>query len=392
MRGLYMKQHFKELDSMRGVAAVTVIFSHMLLIYPIWSGTLMVYSPLFLLRSGHEAVIFFFVLSGFVLSLSFANGRNPSYPNYVIKRIFRIYIPYAVVTFLTFWICYLIPVNGFENVSSWLSGKWNNPPSFNEIAEHFMLLGNFSTTEYNPIVWSLTQEMRISIIFPLLMVLVIKINWKVLLISLCFSIITGLNNVFQFEESQGYYMAFSDSLHFILMFMLGAVLAINREILVSRFKNLSSTMKIVLFLTALFAYCYSRLLPIGLVYLGFQNLSKFSTVIQDWGISFGVSIFIISVLSSVRLSKVLLMKWILHLGKISYSLYLLHLPVLFSTFYLLNEKLQTELIFAIAFPLIFILSTLSYEYVEKPAINFGRKLTGKTDSKKEKVITKEIGG
>ena len=43
---------------------------------------------------GPEAVILFFVLSGFVLSLPAVNGRPQTYPTFITRRIFRIYVPY----------------------------------------------------------------------------------------------------------------------------------------------------------------------------------------------------------------------------------------------------------------------------------------------------------
>lgn len=58
-------QRFAYLDSMRGIAALMVLFGHFILWryvdYPIAKS-------LYLLFNAHDAVSFFFVLSGFVLS------------------------------------------------------------------------------------------------------------------------------------------------------------------------------------------------------------------------------------------------------------------------------------------------------------------------------------
>jgi peptidoglycan/LPS O-acetylase OafA/YrhL len=81
-------QRFVELDALRGVAACTVVLHHLAQAYSFES-------PWYLrpLVAGHEAVILFFTLSGFVLSLPFWNrGSNGPYGQYLIRRFFRIYV------------------------------------------------------------------------------------------------------------------------------------------------------------------------------------------------------------------------------------------------------------------------------------------------------------
>jgi len=50
-----------------------------------------------LLRFGQEAVILFFLLSGFVINYSYKNGRDKSFGSYFFKRATRIFIPLFVV-------------------------------------------------------------------------------------------------------------------------------------------------------------------------------------------------------------------------------------------------------------------------------------------------------
>src|SRR5947209_3137330 len=100
-----MAGRLKELDSVRGLAAATVVLSHTTIVLPIiakptfgrpggeWVNALK-YSPVHVFFAGYEAVIMFFILSGFVLSLPFHHGAGPSYREFLIKRIHRIYVPY----------------------------------------------------------------------------------------------------------------------------------------------------------------------------------------------------------------------------------------------------------------------------------------------------------
>lgn len=82
---------FLELDGLRGIAAFTVILHHFCCMYDLKE------KPYLLpLVAGHSAVLLFFVLSGFVLSLPFWNkGTFGRYDAYLVRRIFRIYVPYV---------------------------------------------------------------------------------------------------------------------------------------------------------------------------------------------------------------------------------------------------------------------------------------------------------
>ena len=82
-------RHIPELQSIRGLAALVVVFAHPLSFYapPQW------YLPVWFIVNSQAAVTIFFVLSGFVLTRSLISrpidGRTIA--SYYVKRIFRIY-------------------------------------------------------------------------------------------------------------------------------------------------------------------------------------------------------------------------------------------------------------------------------------------------------------
>ena len=124
-----MINRYEELDSLRGIAAVTVVMSHVLRVFPsIENDTyilgygeminLIKHTPMRIIFAGYEAVILFFILSGFVLSLPFYLNKNQKYSNYLIKRFFRIYIPYISVVIITLLFMFFIKNENHSGLSN----------------------------------------------------------------------------------------------------------------------------------------------------------------------------------------------------------------------------------------------------------------------------------
>lgn len=88
------------LEGIRGFAACYVVLHHAVP-HHLTVGGLEVG---FLFRFGQEAVILFFLLSGFVITHAFLRGRDHSLRGYLLKRFARIYLPLAVVLLLGFTI------------------------------------------------------------------------------------------------------------------------------------------------------------------------------------------------------------------------------------------------------------------------------------------------
>lgn len=87
-----MKNKFIKLEAIRGFAALYVVLHH-----SIHEFILFGFNLSFLFRFGQEAVILFFILSGFVIQYSFSKGRDKSFKTYFLKRFLRIYIPLIFV-------------------------------------------------------------------------------------------------------------------------------------------------------------------------------------------------------------------------------------------------------------------------------------------------------
>ncbi|MBJ7984605.1 MULTISPECIES: acyltransferase family protein [Bacillus] len=375
-----MTRRYKELDSLRGIAAIIVLLGHFLALFPIL-GKKVMYSTFgayfSILWQGHSAVIIFFVLSGFVLSLPFYKGTEFNYLKYLIKRVCRIYIPYIVILFIAIGIKLGIhsKIGTIPGLVQW--GSWNIEVSFNRVIDHILFLREFNSDAFIMVIWSLVHEMRISIVFPLIIFLLLRVNWKVSIgIAMFLSVIgyllmKNIPSEFNMPVSTNYFI----TLHYSSMFIIGALLAKNREYLVSKIIN--SKVKYILLPLGLLFFSYPR--------IPFMLLSKLIgeidydlyLIIIDWYICFGAVLIILSALSSKLFSKLLLIKPVQFIGEISYSLYLVHPIVLLTTVHIFYGKISVPLILLISFLFTMVVSVLCYKFIEIPSIKIGRKLATK---------------
>ena len=150
-----------ELDGLRGLAALSVFFCHAGMFGPPWN-------VLAFLGDGSAAVDLFFVLSGFVLARSLL-ARRQNYWEFVWRRVARLYPAYwgAVLVALALMISSnragLAPLGDLH--------VWAKPITVEQLIKHFFLITPSIDVHWaNYSIWSLVVEMRISLLFPLLLV------------------------------------------------------------------------------------------------------------------------------------------------------------------------------------------------------------------------------
>ncbi|HFJ9465744.1 TPA: acyltransferase family protein [Bacillus cereus] len=382
-----MNKRYLELDSLRGLAALVVLFYHCLRIFPVLdikapnfanhSDNLFISAllntPLRLIWAGHESVILFFILSGFVLSLPYYASKEIEYKTYILKRSLRIYIPFFVATAIAVIANLTLSKNGILMYSNWFNKIWTSETTFLDILNHILFLGYYSADQYNTVIWSLVHEMRISIIFPLLMLAILRFNWKSNIgISLTFSLVAFILLVM---INPIYNTNIILTLHYTSMFMIGSLLAKHIESIVDIYKKLPNSIKMISFIFAIISYTYSGIFTnIGFIH---------DFLIDEYAVVVGSSLFIIISLSSGIFSKFLNLKPILFLGKISYSLYLYHTIVLFSLIYTFNDVVPIYIILLSTIVISVIVASIAYYLIEKPSMKLGRKLTNKQDEQKK---------
>jgi peptidoglycan/LPS O-acetylase OafA/YrhL len=124
-------------------------------------------TPLNVLMAGNPGVMAFFVISGTVLALTLREVDKEAYRPFVIKRFCRIYLPYMAAVLMSLVAMVLIRPEPIAGLSFWFNAySWSH--DFGPVwFLNYVLMTNHDTT-LDPVIWSLGHEMRVSIIFPLL--------------------------------------------------------------------------------------------------------------------------------------------------------------------------------------------------------------------------------
>ncbi len=111
--------------------------------------------------------------------------RKMTYGSYAARRIIRLWLPYAVLIVLAAAAIYFTGGRKITGQSAWLNGFLASGLSWHLLAQHFLMLGVFDTASLDFVIWSLVQEMRLSLLFPLIFWAVESGKpWVVLLASL----------------------------------------------------------------------------------------------------------------------------------------------------------------------------------------------------------------
>ncbi|MDO9440937.1 MAG: acyltransferase [Beijerinckiaceae bacterium] len=356
---------FKALDALRGIAALQVVIAHSLGVGQNWidmNDPWVRFTPIRLVMEAHPAVVFFFVLSGFVLTLSITKEHDLSYGRFVIRRILRIYVPFFASICIAVLLCVAISPSYVAGTSELFAGNWvDYSPSV--VMRHLLMTGARDDIQLNGVMWSLVHEMRISLILPFLVALFAFSLWSGA-IAVTFLSIAAWISLASLGQSQFWVPntplnSVLLTIFYIFPFGVGIALALRREQLITFARQ-----RPILIAASL---------PISIVIM--QRLRISTTGLSDLPISILAGVLIILVLSSPRIQEQLMTPALQWLGRISYSLYLIHLPVLLAMVQTLSEVLALPVIVALAFPIILLAAHILNRMVEQPAARLSSTLT-----------------
>lgn len=355
-------QRIESLDSLRGIAALCVVMHHVAFIDLEWLrmflGAVINIPPINYFMLGRPPVMFFFVLSGYVLALPFLSGSAPAYKRYLIRRFFRIYLPYAAVILLVAALYALVQPHAMEGAPIWLNEQWSSPPAPQLLLSHLAMTGTEAGNSLNGAGWSLVYEMRISLFFPLLVLLATRLRWQLALV-VATVLMVGCLILSDWpaqrlpQYSSGLAQAVLDTLYFVWFFTLGIVMASHRAPIRQWLQSRKAGDRLMLGMLALLCFA----VPFDAVNGG------------------GAAITIALAESSAALERFLMRPLLRWLGRISYSLYLVHLPIVLAVVHLAYGRLASPLIMLLALICIFPLAALSYRFIEVPFNRWGHRLS-----------------
>ena len=365
---------FETLDSLRGVAALMVVFSHCCMMLPEFSDYglhyvmppiersdpltfLFIRTPLRVLWVGRGPVALFFVLSGFVLSLPWLRGRPSSYAVFAVRRFCRIYLPYiAAVAIAAVCATLLAPYRPGPQSEWFDQSNWVEPFTSAAAVSQLFMLGTHNT--FDNATWSLIHEMRISLVFPLLILPMMR--WGVLgTLSLLVGLVAGVTAMWRLGDGNALLVDIAGSLQYSALFVMGAATAQFAAPIVVWLARTSPLVKWAFLLAGLLILAAQW--PILPVYF-------------EGG---GSVCIIIAALAPGALAAFLRHKVLRALGHISYSLYLIHLPVLLSAVYLLLPILPIGAILVGVPPAALAAAWIFNRLVEDPAGELGRRIAAR---------------
>jgi peptidoglycan/LPS O-acetylase OafA/YrhL len=369
-----------ELDAVRGIAALVVVLHHCwqaLLpdqnTFPFVLGALPItaqarwaawinLSPLKLLFAGHPAVGLFFVLSGLVLTKQLQGARHLGYGQFVIRRFFRIWVPFAIVILVAALLCQRL--GGPLVDLPWINESWSAVPGLSLVAGHLLMLGTSYYVSLDNPMWSLVHELRISLVFPLIARLAERAWRPLLFASLGLFTLLSITHLTDFAIGTVAHTALGrDLLHslvqtlrYTLFFVLGIGLGL-KGAAVGTWLRQRSRARLQLWVLA-FAL-------LALPYLaGYIELAY----------AVGATLLLALCMHSLRARQLLKMPVLAWLGRVSYSLYLVHLLVLLSLVHALHGVLPLPAILVLGVTLSLGAADLCNRLIELPANRLGKRL------------------
>ena len=373
-------QRIEFLDSIRGLAALAVLSSHVLLSFH-WQPAIVSFLYLPLVHTafdGKAAVAMFFVLSGFVLSRPYfvsssqpRSRRKMVVPIFYVRRFTRIWLPW----FFAFCLSVVAQIYWFKAwptvplSTEWFTQHWHVPLTL----DHFLKQCAFRMGNNNVNLltqdWSLGIELKASLMLPFLIYL--SNRWSAYGLSAAFCLI----------------MVFSKG-HFYASFIFGVLLARHGSELVSCLSKKPRCFRVWLILIGLglsnVYYYTAETHPLSLPW---QKLFWLAT-------SIGCVFILMASMASKSLQAKLNMRIATFLGRISYSIYLLQMIVIlcFQPMWMhflnylgvLSTALLLPLTLIFSVGMTILLAALGYRLVEEPCIELGHKISKLLEKKPTK--------
>lgn len=339
--------YIKELDGVRGIAALMVMCFHFFQSIQITSTDHLLNLLQKITVFGQTGVTLFFVLSGFLITriLYDSKGSDSYFSTFYIRRSLRIFPLYYL--FLAIYY-YLVPLIRFSDFTA-----------FNQQWYYWVYLQNFALTFKWPNngpnhFWSLAVEEHFYLFWPIAVVL---LNPQRLKLFIYFLILSSLiTRIILIKNGYGvFYFTFTN----IDALAIGALLALNEKD--DRLNSKVHKKYLFLFIASSISIVILWLFTGGKSLDAIQ-IFKFPLIALTYYSLLGVVVHS----TSTTMKRFLTAKWLHFSGKISYGLYVYH-PLCFGLYHsYFHFNLVTDLI--LTFFTSYLIAYISYEIFESKFI------------------------
>lgn len=353
--------HIPSLQSLRGIASLTVLMRHYVRCFPGGETFWLAYQNIFF--NSQAAVVVFFVLSGFVLSPSFFNKPTSvsELAGFYVRRFFRIVPLLAVVTaFSFFYVKSAFSTWKVPFANSWFEGLLAHdvPLSASILARCFVGM-NSALVPQN---WTIACELLVALILPFL---VKACTGRLWLAALTFVIATVLS--FLAADGGGKSLPVLYAVDFVIGILTFRIL----QSYTKRYSDL------FFYAAVIGLVCTWKMVEVvtGQVDLPFNDpLRSLVEAIFAAFIIYGLA-------TKNHMARLLSARWLVWLGDISFGIYLVHFLVIvvvarLMTHFLVSYSLPAQMLLMLVPVLAISLgaSYFSYRFIEIPFNDLGKSL------------------
>ncbi len=341
------------IQALRGFAAISVVICHL---RDLFRGTSFEASAMHWMLPGAYGVDLFFIISGFIITLTSYNYKKHDTKKFMLKRIIRIWPPYA------FWtICYVALIN------------WGNFDAINidNIIKSLVFIPlNLDSAIYFgaaalPQGWTLNYEAYFYLIFALCFLFgrfkyfAVFIWFALTLIAL--PLFLHLSDPKPVVVGFGYINLMMQRMMFEFVFGVMCALIYKKRILQVNNRILFNSLIFLAFIIPFIAYIL--------------NIHTIDHGPTNFGMFYMASFFLLIFCADYIEKHIVFPKSLVKAGNMSFSIYLCHIFVMTIAMLLVNyagySGLEKALsIIALFIPLLVITSSLSYIFLEKKLHDF----------------------